>query len=1190
MLTIPQYLIESSFCLLLFYGFYHLFLKKETFFQLNRAYLIGTPILSLGIPLINISFQKDAPAESLEAFFYPAIQSAHNLNHLVWEQMRAPTPVFSLSVADVIMAVYLLGVFLMGFSLLKGLWNLSRLIRQGKQSKNKDFTLIETQKNFPAASFFGYIFWNQQITDEQKLILEHEKVHIRQWHSLDVFLMEICVILKWFNPLIYWFRNALKATHEYIADQFVIQQKSNIRDYATLLVQQQQNTATSLTNTFYSMTKKRLKMMLQQPSKKANAAKYLLVFPLITSLLLLFSFNLIEVIPQVSEGLDEMNSVLSNIGEKTVFEIEKSKEKLYDKEVEKLLSDNQLKPVYQMLIGETPITLKSVEQTLNSLPNEIDNIDFFQQLRSGNIRFFANAKPMEMQEIRFILPTGDGSYNQNIDKDEKGKYFVNDSYDIAPVKLITKAENNFIIPKEAINNFEELVNNAQLNKTIMITGINADNVFTAYLNTVNGNITGNNSKNKEESTKNRTVSVGKNNYLKFKWGNIETPIWHRDNPSYSGNPYKFVTKEDFIQNLSSTIEIYNGGKKYDAKSINFNFYFKNEEEKSSNQQLFTFSLILESSDFTVNLKKKSNWVLPNKKQELLLEKIEDLSHILVTIPELSEFHTLFIRIGDKKEYKAPVSINDKKTYHYQVIVPDKDKTILKIDTTLPANKKIVSMYRNPKKYEIVHIPNFKTKERLVVENQINSYYSSEEKILLSPYFESINKPELQKDVIGLPEYTDFKSTDLTLKWGDLTANPKSINYDLRTFLLNHRKPVKLFHKGKVLKINGIRAAKIENRERKGTFNLNKLNGKAIKLHFDNLSTANTFHFSKIIIEVEGQEYYLPQNFLFNIGHEVIENSNMEIPITANKINKPIIFDVLNNIHPFFYYNQMTLGNPLLNGNKYSYHLEKYEQLNKKYQKNDQAVTTFGNAGEKGVFATYLKLKKKELGTANFEKDSPLQLVFFGDTFYFMTHKLSFENFDVNNFLRKQNFPPDSKLAKWFGESGKNGVVIIRLAAPTHFEKPSQKNDMGKVEHYELRWGNHPLPIIYNKETNATVARFITKNDFLSKINEPLLFYKNGQLLENKRVQLTLFDANNGSSWGIDKMGGNKFKYWDFLKGNYAHFELNTSKKQGFNQEEITTIKSLLKEGWLLTFRTEDDFQLYTSISIVEPFSILLTKQ
>ena len=97
--------------------------------------------------------------------------------------MQAPSPVFSLSVADVIMAIYLMGVFLTTFSLLRGLWNLVGIIRKGKRQKTGAVTMVSTAADFPAASFFSYIFWNQQITDEQKLILEHEKVHIRQWHS-----------------------------------------------------------------------------------------------------------------------------------------------------------------------------------------------------------------------------------------------------------------------------------------------------------------------------------------------------------------------------------------------------------------------------------------------------------------------------------------------------------------------------------------------------------------------------------------------------------------------------------------------------------------------------------------------------------------------------------------------------------------------------------------------------------------------------------------------------------------------------------------------------------------------------------------------------------------------------------------------------------------------------------------------
>ena len=322
MLSIPQYLIESSFCLILFYSFYHFFLSKETFFQLNRVYLLMTPILSLGIPFLNISYRKEAVVEqTLEAVIYPAIQTAQEVQTVFWEQMDAPSPLFSLSVSDIIMAIYLLGVAIMAFTLFKSLFRLSRLIRKGKKQKQEGYTKVELEDAFPAASFFGYIFWNQDIIDEQKVILEHEKVHIRQWHSVDVLLMEFIVIIKWFNPLIYFFRNALKVTHEFIADQYMVEKKINVATYAHLLVHTNKLQAAPLTNTFYSMTKQRLKMLLRRPSKNRQVAKYLLVLPMIACLMSLFSFNLIEEIQPIQKGLDGINTTISELAVKTVVEM-----------------------------------------------------------------------------------------------------------------------------------------------------------------------------------------------------------------------------------------------------------------------------------------------------------------------------------------------------------------------------------------------------------------------------------------------------------------------------------------------------------------------------------------------------------------------------------------------------------------------------------------------------------------------------------------------------------------------------------------------------------------------------------------------------------------------------------------------------------------------------------------------------
>ena len=322
MLSIPQYLIESSFCLILFYSFYHFFLSKETFFQLNRIYLLATPVLSLSIPFLNISYRKEVVTEeTLEAVIYPAIQTAQQVQTVFWEQMDTPSPLFSLSVSDIIMAIYLIGACIMATTLLKSLFHLSQLIVRGKKQKQEGYTKVELEDTFPAASFFGYIFWNQNITDEQKVILEHEKVHIRQWHSMDVLLMEFIVIIKWFNPLIYFFRNALKVTHEFIADQYMVEKKINVATYAHLLVHTNKLQAAPLTNTFYSMTKQRLKMLLRRPSKNRQVAKYLCVIPMIACLMSLFSFNLIEDIQPIQKGLAEIGATIEDLGNKKVVEM-----------------------------------------------------------------------------------------------------------------------------------------------------------------------------------------------------------------------------------------------------------------------------------------------------------------------------------------------------------------------------------------------------------------------------------------------------------------------------------------------------------------------------------------------------------------------------------------------------------------------------------------------------------------------------------------------------------------------------------------------------------------------------------------------------------------------------------------------------------------------------------------------------
>ena len=64
-----QYILECIAFQLLFLVIYDFFLKKETFFQWNRVYLIATYILSVILPWIKIEAFKNAVPQ--QYYLYP---------------------------------------------------------------------------------------------------------------------------------------------------------------------------------------------------------------------------------------------------------------------------------------------------------------------------------------------------------------------------------------------------------------------------------------------------------------------------------------------------------------------------------------------------------------------------------------------------------------------------------------------------------------------------------------------------------------------------------------------------------------------------------------------------------------------------------------------------------------------------------------------------------------------------------------------------------------------------------------------------------------------------------------------------------------------------------------------------------------------------------------------------------------
>ncbi len=277
-----NYILQVILFQVLFLAIYDFFLSKETFFTKNRWYLLSTPILSFLIPLMKIpSFQKAVPQEYI--VYLPEIMLSPEK---VIQKAIQNIPFYQSSNYINVFFWFGVGLFLMLF--LMKLGKIINLIRKYKVAKQADFTLIFIPNQTKAFSFFNYIFLGKEIpVSQQEKIIQHELIHSKQKHSLDLLFFEFLKIAMWFNPMIYFYQKRITLVHEYISDAIVAKSESKEAYINNLLSNFFQVENISFVNQFYKQTfiKKRIIMMTKKQSKKMNQLKYLVLIPVLASML-----------------------------------------------------------------------------------------------------------------------------------------------------------------------------------------------------------------------------------------------------------------------------------------------------------------------------------------------------------------------------------------------------------------------------------------------------------------------------------------------------------------------------------------------------------------------------------------------------------------------------------------------------------------------------------------------------------------------------------------------------------------------------------------------------------------------------------------------------------------------------------------------------------------------------------------
>ncbi len=286
------YIVQFSLFLAVFYVAYLLFLKKETFFNYNRLYLLLTPCLALLLPLITLDFLR--PKDSTGAAFInlppvllgdfavaaEEIQAVNNnLEAFNWSQFLWQNG---------FLILYGIG-FSIAFLLLIKKWNQFRKFKQSGIQKQQDGIFYkEIQNSRIACTFYNQIFIGSEIKEKQRQhILQHEWVHVKQNHSLDLLFFEILKLLFWFHPAVFAYQRQITSLHEFIADEYVTQNTSKINYYQSLLNVAFGTHRISFINQFFnhSLIKKRIVMLQKSKSAAQAKLKYLIILPLIAAML-----------------------------------------------------------------------------------------------------------------------------------------------------------------------------------------------------------------------------------------------------------------------------------------------------------------------------------------------------------------------------------------------------------------------------------------------------------------------------------------------------------------------------------------------------------------------------------------------------------------------------------------------------------------------------------------------------------------------------------------------------------------------------------------------------------------------------------------------------------------------------------------------------------------------------------------
>ncbi len=317
------YILQTIAFQLIFLLVYELFLKKETFFTYNRVYLLLTPVLALLLPLLKIPFlQTVVPAETyvmLPEVFIGGSNPAGKTVNVEQVTSEAAQTINWWLLMYIGGFLFSLGFFFNKFRILKQLFSHKPVIR------NSEMKIVEVPNSKIACTFYHTIFLGADLSEkEREQILSHERVHVKQKHTIDLLFFEVLRVVFWFNPLIYIYQSRISALHEYLADSGVVKNGKKQEYFQQLLNSAFNTEDISFVNQFFnhSIIKKRIVMLQRSRSKTISKLKFLIILPLMLAMLTYVSCSKEEQMKKETRSEEILTIEVENIKTLTTEEKE----------------------------------------------------------------------------------------------------------------------------------------------------------------------------------------------------------------------------------------------------------------------------------------------------------------------------------------------------------------------------------------------------------------------------------------------------------------------------------------------------------------------------------------------------------------------------------------------------------------------------------------------------------------------------------------------------------------------------------------------------------------------------------------------------------------------------------------------------------------------------------------------------